>query len=81
MGKVLVLYDSKSGNTEKMANLVAEGAAQVSDIEVRAAQNRRRYAGRRSLVRRHGLRQSHEYGVDVLADEVASGTKQWRRTG
>jgi hypothetical protein len=25
MGKVLVLYDSASGNTEKMAGLVAEG--------------------------------------------------------
>jgi len=35
MNNVLVLYDSKSGNTAKMAQLVAEGAAAVEDIEVR----------------------------------------------
>ena len=35
MGKILVLYDSKSGNTEKMAQLVAEGAACIPDTEVR----------------------------------------------
>src|SRR5215472_1916475 len=35
MGKVLVLYDSASGNTAKMAALVAEGAANISGIEVR----------------------------------------------
>lgn len=32
---ILVLYDSKSGNTAKMAALVAEGAALVPDTEVR----------------------------------------------
>jgi NAD(P)H dehydrogenase (quinone) len=35
MGKILVLYDSRSGNTEKMAQLVAEGAALVPETEVR----------------------------------------------
>jgi multimeric flavodoxin WrbA len=35
MGKVLVLYHSASGNTAKMAALVAEGAALIPDIEVR----------------------------------------------
>ena len=35
MGKVLVLYDSVSGNTAKMAGLVAEGAASIDNIEVR----------------------------------------------
>lgn len=35
MNKILVLYDSASGNTAKMAALVAEGAGEVSDIEVR----------------------------------------------
>lgn len=35
MGKVLVLYDSASGNTEKMAGLVAEGAMGIPGIEVR----------------------------------------------
>jgi NAD(P)H dehydrogenase (quinone) len=35
MGKVLVLYDSASGNTAKMAALVAEGAARIPAIEVR----------------------------------------------
>ena len=35
MGKILVLYDSKSGNTAKMAELVAEGAAHILGVEVR----------------------------------------------
>jgi len=35
MGKVLVLYDSRTGNTEKMAFLVAEGAKRVEGTEVR----------------------------------------------
>ena len=32
---MLVLYDSASGNTEKMAGLVAEGAGTIPGIEVR----------------------------------------------
>ncbi len=35
MSRVLVLYDSKSGNVAKMAALVAEGANEVPDTEVR----------------------------------------------
>ena len=35
MAKVLVLYDSASGNTAKMADLVAEGAGTIPGIEVR----------------------------------------------
>jgi NAD(P)H dehydrogenase (quinone) len=35
MGKVLVLYDSASGNTAKMAHLVGEGAAEIPGTEVR----------------------------------------------
>jgi NAD(P)H dehydrogenase (quinone) len=35
MNKILVLYDSATGNTAKMAELVAEGAASIDDIEVR----------------------------------------------
>jgi NAD(P)H dehydrogenase (quinone) len=35
MGKVLVLYDSASGNTAKMAALVAEGAGTIPGTEVR----------------------------------------------
>jgi NAD(P)H dehydrogenase (quinone) len=38
MGKVLVLYDSASGNTAKMAGLVAEGAASIPGVEVRQRQ-------------------------------------------
>ena len=34
MKKVLVLYYSRSGNTEKMAKAVAEGAQSVSDTAV-----------------------------------------------
>lgn len=34
MLKILVVYDSKSGNTETMALAVAKGAEQAGDIEV-----------------------------------------------
>ena len=34
MKKVLVLYYSRTGNTEKMANAVSEGAQSVGDVEV-----------------------------------------------
>ena len=35
MGKVLILYYSKEGNTKKMAKYVAEGSTQIADTEVR----------------------------------------------
>ena len=35
MNKILVLFDSNSGNVAEMAALVAEGAGQVPDTEVR----------------------------------------------
>ena len=35
MGKILVLFQSASGNTAKMADLVAEGARLIPGIEVR----------------------------------------------
>jgi NAD(P)H dehydrogenase (quinone) len=35
MNKILVLYDSASGNTTKMAQLVAEGARAIGQTEVR----------------------------------------------
>ncbi len=35
MSRILVLFDSKSGNTAKMAQLVAEGAQTIADTEVR----------------------------------------------
>jgi flavodoxin I len=34
MAKVLILYDSQTGNTEKMAAAVAEGARSVPNVEV-----------------------------------------------
>jgi NAD(P)H dehydrogenase (quinone) len=34
MAKILVVYDSKTGNTEKMALAVAEGARQIDEVEV-----------------------------------------------
>ena len=34
MGKLLILYDSQTGNTEKMAEAVAEGARSVQGVEV-----------------------------------------------
>ena len=35
MNRILVLHDSKTGNTAKMAALVAEGARTISETEVR----------------------------------------------
>ncbi len=35
MGKVLILYDSASGNTAKMAELVADGARAIPEMAVR----------------------------------------------
>ena len=37
MNKILVLHDSKSGNTAQMAGYVAEGAKSIADTEVRAS--------------------------------------------
>ena len=34
MTKILIVYDSKTGNTEKMAYAVAEGAKQVKGVDV-----------------------------------------------
>ncbi|MDH5482429.1 MAG: NAD(P)H-dependent oxidoreductase [Candidatus Bathyarchaeota archaeon] len=34
MVKILVVYDSETGNTEKMALAVVEGAKQISEVEV-----------------------------------------------
>lgn len=34
MAKILVIYDSRTGNTEKMAFAIAEGAKQVEGVEV-----------------------------------------------
>ena len=39
MGKILVLFQSNTGNTAKMAELVAEGAGRVPDTEVRLRSN------------------------------------------
>ncbi|MBN2413089.1 flavodoxin domain-containing protein [candidate division KSB1 bacterium] len=35
MGKILILYDSATGNTKKMAEYVAAGAKKVSGMEIR----------------------------------------------
>jgi NAD(P)H dehydrogenase (quinone) len=34
MSKILIIFDSRTGNTEKMASAVAEGAKQVKGVEV-----------------------------------------------
>ncbi len=34
MAKILILYDSQTGNTEKMAEAVAEGARTIGNVEV-----------------------------------------------
>lgn len=48
MVKILVTYDSRSGNTEKMAFAVAEGVKQVSEVNVtvkKANLTNQRFAG------------------------------------
>ena len=35
MMKIVVLYDSKTGNTEKMAKAVAEGAGELAEVEIK----------------------------------------------
>ena len=35
MAKLLILYDSASGNTAKMAGLIADGAGSIAGIEIR----------------------------------------------
>ena len=35
MAKVLILYDSQTGNTKKMAEYIAEGAQEMDGTEVR----------------------------------------------
>ena len=35
MNKILVLFDSATGNVQQMAELIGEGAALVPDTEVR----------------------------------------------
>lgn len=34
MIKILIVYDSKTGNTEKMAYAIAEGAKEIEDVKV-----------------------------------------------
>jgi len=34
VAKILIVYDSETGNTEKMAFAVAEGAEQISEVQV-----------------------------------------------
>lgn len=36
MAKVLIIYDSKTGHTKKMASAVAKGAKQVKGVDVEA---------------------------------------------
>jgi flavorubredoxin len=33
--KIVIIYDSKTGNTEKMAKAVAEGAGEVAEVELK----------------------------------------------
>jgi flavorubredoxin len=33
--KIVIIYDSKTGNTEKMAKAIAEGASKKSDVEIK----------------------------------------------
>ena len=34
MAKILIVYDSKTGNTERMAMAVAEGAKKIKNVAV-----------------------------------------------
>ena len=33
--KIVVIYDSRTGNTEKMAKVIAEGAGTITQVEVK----------------------------------------------
>jgi len=33
--KIVIIYDSKTGNTEKMAKAIAEGASEVAEVELK----------------------------------------------
>ncbi|MEM2911657.1 MAG: flavodoxin domain-containing protein [Candidatus Bathyarchaeia archaeon] len=41
MPKILILYYSRTGNTEKMANAISEGAKKVQGVDVELAYNAR----------------------------------------
>ena len=67
--KLLVLYDSQTGNVEQMTNRVAEGAREIEDVEVR-------------IHRIASDGESKAAREDVLwADGVAVGTPACRSIG
>jgi len=41
MTKITVIYESRTGNTERMANLIAEGAREEGEVEVRQKEVRK----------------------------------------
>ena len=70
---ILVLYQTTTGNTKLMADLVAEGAACVRRHGGPASERRRRHARRPGVVRRHRGRLADVHGHHLVADEAVLG--------
>jgi flavorubredoxin len=68
MAKLLVLYDSQTGNTEKMAKAVAEGAQSVPGVEVEL----KYYAGSDELAEAAAI----VFGVPTYHHEITLPIKQ-----
>jgi NAD(P)H dehydrogenase (quinone) len=68
MGKILVLYYSQEGHTRKMAELVAEGAASLSDTEVRLKSIQE--AGREDIYWCEGLALGSPTYLGTVASEM-----------
>jgi len=70
MGRVLVLYYSKEGNTQKMAGHVAEGAAEIPDTDVRLKSIQE--AGRGDILWCDGLAMGSPTHLGTVAAPVKS---------
>ena len=68
MAKLLVLYDSQTGNTEKMAQAVAEGARSVAGVDVEL----KYYAGSDELAEAAAI----VFGVPTYHHEITLPIKQ-----
>ncbi len=68
MAKVLILYDSQTGNTEKMAKAVAEGAQSVKGVDVEL----KYYAGSEELAEAAAI----VFGAPTYYHEITLPIKQ-----
>lgn len=73
MGKILVLYDSMTGNTSAMAQYVAEGAQQVPGIEMRKVLAGKATIDDAVLGGGHRMRIANLHRTGFLEDEEVLG--------